>query len=43
MFDFQRVNQCATLHTKNHINFPRGLSARDARAFCEGRLKYPKG
>jgi len=25
---------------KNRIDFPRGLSARDARAFCEGRLKY---
>jgi hypothetical protein len=43
VFDFQRVNQCASLHTKNRIDFPRGLSARDARAFCEGRLKCPRG
>jgi len=43
VFDFQRVNQCASLHTKNRIDFPRCLNARDALAFCEGRLKYPIG
>jgi len=43
VFDFQRVNQCASLHTKNRIDFPRSLSARDARAFCERRLKCPRG
>jgi len=43
VFDFQRVNQCASLHTKNRIDFPRCLNARDARAFCEGRLKYSIG
>ena len=33
-------SMCQFTH-KSRIDFPRCLNARDARAFCEGRLKYP--